>query len=551
MPGSKTTPRLWWALARSSLLFLLLSPFCSAQDHSSSASSATVVIRGSVVNQVTGEPIPRAEVQFYGQDSGAQLTDDQGRFEFHGVHTGYARFVVRKPGYIEPQEVEGEQPYVEIGPGIVAGHMEIGPANGPITLKMIPEGVIFGHIQDDSGEPVERKGVRVLASHIDSGWRVWHEIFRTSTDPQGNFRIPDLPPGKYYLEALPSQFYRPAPSIGNNPAYVGNFGEYYPGVEDFHSASLIEIQPGALVQADFTVPIRPAYSISGKVISPIHAVRLSLEVLNDTVFGALRVDPATGEFHARLPAGTYRLAAESQPQGPDAPIYYGEITINLQSDQKDVELLLSPAVSIPVILHKQTTKTDSESADQDFIPVAMSLRSARNMRPEGYLTQFPRAENRAPNFSDVLPDRYYVEIDPIGGYYVLAAKSGETDLTRNPLIVTASSRPEPIEVTLRDDAAGLTCHLSNLDGQRGAGVLLINDDTKQIAVSTNIAKNREVQIPFLRPGNYSVVAIDGLAWLEYHNPEVIAPYLERAVHVTLQPETTTELTLDVVRRQRE
>ena len=39
----------------------------------------------------------------------------------------------------------------------------------------------------------------------------------------------------------------------------------------------------------------------------------------------------------------------------------------------------------------------------------------------------------------------------------------------------------------------------------------------------------------LAPGEYSLIASDGLDKLEYMNPEVLNPYLSAAAHISSQP----------------
>src|SRR5439155_19881413 len=92
-------------------------------------------LSGTVVNAVTGEPIRRALVQIYMGPEQAVLTDSEGKFEFSNA--GRTSLAVRKPGFLDEQEMSRG------GPPNMA---EIGPDAKPITVKLIPEGVLFGRV---------------------------------------------------------------------------------------------------------------------------------------------------------------------------------------------------------------------------------------------------------------------------------------------------------------------------------------------------------------------------------------------------------------------
>ena len=53
----------------------------------------------------------------------------------------------------------------------------------------------------------------------------------------------------------------------------------------------------------------------------------------------------------------------------------------------------------------------------------------------------------------------------------------------------------------------------------------------------------------IAPGGYSVLAFDDLNGLEYSNPDVLRPYLPKAVHVNLQPNRETTVELEPIGRE--
>jgi len=185
----------------SNLIALLLLPLLGAGrvfsqiQRSSAMPGAKYSLNGTVVNSVTGEPVRRALVQIYMGPEQASLTDDNGHFEFHGLLGGQTSVAVRKPGFFSESEAARK------GPMPVA--VTVGPETDAIVLKLIPEAAIQGKIQSEDGEPIEAAPVVVFALRINNGHKIWDQAGSARTDEDGEFRIANLTPGTYYLQAGP------------------------------------------------------------------------------------------------------------------------------------------------------------------------------------------------------------------------------------------------------------------------------------------------------------------------------------------------------------
>src|SRR3984885_10133155 len=114
-----------------SLVFTMTAAICIGQ---------VSPLGGQVVNSVTGEPIARARVQVGTQQ--ATLTDHDGRFEFDNVSEDSAYASASKPGYFAEDK--------------------LAPAQGQsITLRLVPEAIIFGTITDENGQPIQDLRVQI------------------------------------------------------------------------------------------------------------------------------------------------------------------------------------------------------------------------------------------------------------------------------------------------------------------------------------------------------------------------------------------------------
>src|SRR5437899_5329269 len=172
------------------------------QDSSSIASqqysnSDKYMLRGTVVNSVTGEPIRGALVQIYFNGQSSMLTGPDGKFQFEGLPNGQTVVRVRKPGFFTEEEIHS--------PGYAQQMVPTGSHSASLVLKLIPEGVVYGRISEDDGEPIEGLPVQLVVQRLQNGRKVWEQRPGATTDEDGAFRIAELPPGNYFLSGGPGR----------------------------------------------------------------------------------------------------------------------------------------------------------------------------------------------------------------------------------------------------------------------------------------------------------------------------------------------------------
>jgi hypothetical protein len=151
-------------------------------------------------------------------------------------------------------------------------------------------------------------------------------------------------------------------------------------------------------------------------------------------------------------------------------------------------------------------------------------------------------KQRTVSFENVQPGKYSAEVNPDGSYYVDSARCGETDLLRDDLTITPDARLAPMEVVLRDDGASLDI---SLPGTTVKATVLLVPDRAPRQVQHGFDSGR-LRFEGLAPGEYNVLAFDNADQLEYKNPEVLSPYLGKAVHLTLGPKQNSSVTLQLI-----
>jgi len=156
-----------------------------------------------------------------------------------------------------------------------------------MAIALTPTGVIAGRVVDAQGNPVSRVFVRAVSGKV---------TYEAQTDDLGEYRIFDLPPGQYVVNAAPylapriegTMLIRPTPPSPYAPGegqamlfltrmlqagdYIdpialtreGYVPVYYPGTTDAAGATALDLKAGATISGiDMTVVRAPASRAPG------------------------------------------------------------------------------------------------------------------------------------------------------------------------------------------------------------------------------------------------------------------------------------------------
>ena len=168
------------------------------------------VIEGTVVDEVTGEPVRRAGVMLNGQrtsNAGESLvvqTQADGRFHFEGLEPGSFYLVARKSGYVD-SGMRGRMTPIQL----TSAEKKTG-----ITIKLTPQGIIAGRIFDEEGDPVQGAHVQIYQRRKVEGKLRWQSANGGATNDRGEYRIAGLTAGEYAVSAI---YQDPMTQMGPNP----------------------------------------------------------------------------------------------------------------------------------------------------------------------------------------------------------------------------------------------------------------------------------------------------------------------------------------------
>jgi len=175
--------------------------FNTFRDNTGEPSVGTAVISGSVVVAGSGTPVRRARVTLTGTEirgGRSSVTDEMGQFSFAALPAGRFTMTASKPGFVNTsygaKRAGRPGTPIQVAEGQQLERMEINLPRG---------GVITGRVIDEHGDPAAGMPVRAFRDVMQTGERVLQSAGQDETDDRGVYRIYELQPGEYVVNAVP------------------------------------------------------------------------------------------------------------------------------------------------------------------------------------------------------------------------------------------------------------------------------------------------------------------------------------------------------------
>ena len=505
---------------------------------SATAQTAPHTVSGQVVNSVSGEPIARARVQVGNQQ--AALTDHDGRFAFDDVREDPAYAFASKPGY-----------FAEDRALLAQGHS--------ITVRLVPEAVVFGTITDQNGQPVQDLRVELSMLGVRNGLRRWRPMQSTITSVEGKFRFAELQAGQYSLatscriDALPGA----ASSVAFVPV------TFPPAAGDGIRGSLT-LAPGDHVEANASAAMEKLYLVSGMIHGMAGRVGgLSVTTEDGEPIDAPAAVNASGAFRVTLPGGAYRLTAHSAVEREQQLAGTREITVG-EAPLEGMSITLAPPAALPIDVEYQAVSTGAQNVlygPQNYLNASLEDDDPRG--PARTVPAQPRTLPGRPQafepgdpmvFRDIEPGRYVLQTSPQPPWYVASATCGNLDLTRDPLVIaTGAATACTVRIVYRNDSASLQWSAPPAEAGDGGGLVFVTaiplDNFAQPPAEGRFMQHlspAEGSFEGLAPGRYLVLALTRQQTLAYRDNEALQRYLTHGQQVTLRRGGKSEVQLKIV-----
>ena len=550
------------------------------------ARRGTAVIRGVVVDGVTGGPIRRAAVSLVieepdreGSSVVSTTADTSGRFEFTGVPAARVQVTASRVGYFDYDNLWNGEPEEPVWQPVSAGQRIQGA-----RIALYRGGVVAGRVIDEFGEPAVGVEIEVLRREPGGSGsgrvRTTSSPITPTTDDTGTFRVWGLAPGDYLVGARPNRFVADASDA--DARREGYASTYYPGTASLSNARSVRVEPGKdTAGVSFGLVTVPLSTLRGTVQLPADTFGRTITVgvglvapqrLDGYVTRGTRVRDDGGFELTRLAPGTYQVTARSfQPGGVE---YWG--TANVEVTGTDLD-----GVSIPLRAGAIVRgRVVNEVGEPVGVPVMVSLtsndgrapmpRPARtysdgSFRLEGaFGTQHLRAvEARMVPGADApgINVRALQEVTPatraLTTWWLKSIVLNGRDVTDEPIDFDQGGINLVVTMTNRAASVRGTVAWNRAPGrQRPAVVVFVDDDTRwtrpsRLVGASEVDEAGRYDVRGLPAGDrYLAVAVEGAARAVLARPEMLAALRPLATPLRVDEGGTHEVALTAVPRPR-
>jgi hypothetical protein len=463
-------------------------------------------VEGVVVNSLTGEPIPRAHVDWVipGATSSASA-DSSGKWNLSRIACGTAPVLVTRPGFIQ-----------KVGSPLT---LVSGSPVHDLKIELTPQSVFYGRVLDDQGDPVMGGRIGVLASRVVDGRISFQRVAGENTNDLGDYRIASLPRGKYIVCASLAG----ALSVADT---------CYPGPVEGGATSAMEVPAGRETRVDFALTQAATIHIRGTVSGLPAGRGAGVNLVKrggDPGFGGNVGAVSGNHFDLRAAPGSYILASDYFEGGKRlsarVPIEAGTSDIDNIAVTLEGVFTVSGAVSIASVSGRTPARPQ----------FTVNLRPTETTGGSGQAKW--AADHNTFTFEDMVPGSYRLAISRPAPFYVKSATLAGQDILNDDFALTPGAGP--IAIALSDDGGSIEGDVVDADGQPATGgVIALRNGRAVVARATGHFKLQNVA-----PGDYTVYAWDDPAEVAYADTEWMRRYAGNGVAVTVTASQNTQVKL--------
>lgn len=226
-------------------------------------------LEGLVTHAASKTPIRKAKVNLTGigtTGGGSAETGDDGRFSLKDIKPGRYRLTAEKTGY-ETSAYGAKQPGETLGQIV---RVDSGATLSSLDIALPKHGVIAGKVFDTDNEPLQKALVMALANVYNEGKRIRlpRGAVPVLTNDLGEYRVGQLPPGKYIICAIRFHWLQPNPDqkIPKPQVEDSMVTTCYPSAGNMDEAAAITIADGSEIPGiDMRMGKARTVSVEGRI----------------------------------------------------------------------------------------------------------------------------------------------------------------------------------------------------------------------------------------------------------------------------------------------
>ncbi len=498
------------------------------------ASVGKCSLEGTVVSAVSGEPLSKATVVIEGiaPDNAGVIfradTETTGAFALRNIDPGRYRMHAQRAGFVD--QAYGTKPANRRGTPLA---LQPGMAIKDVAFKLTPQGVVTGRIITPDAEPIANVAISLSRiAYTSHGRKQLANVNQVATNDLGEYRIFNIPPGRYYLSAA-----LPASPAAATPAFAPT---WYSGTVDPQSAVALDVQPGQTVSGVDLAMLKIAeHRVSGTIDSrnsgPAGPIRINLEPRGAGLSATSNISDVTRDsapgFEIQAPPGSYYLVAQ-KTTGPTR--FTGIAPIDVTTyDVTGVAITLQPPVTLPGQLRIAGSDDLRAFANSKVLVTAESKESTSDVAPA------PVASDGTFTLTGTVIDSLNIGVSGMPpGYYVKSVTYAQQEVRETGLTYVESS--DPIGIVVSPNAATVSGVVHNDAGEPVAGATVVlapppamRNPPRNFRTTTT-DQTGYFAIGSLAPGDYTLFAWDDVQVNQYYDPDFLMTAESRGQKLTLE-----------------
>jgi hypothetical protein len=433
-----------------------------------------------------------------------------------------------------------------------------------INFELVRSGSISGRVVNRDGEPVPNVMIQAGQPQYPAGVRrLMSRTGNIFTNDLGEYRIPSLIPGTYYISALlirgvnrrnpATGLPQPAAQDRSATPPLAYQPTYYPNILDEASAVSTAVASGADVQGiDIVMRQAPVTSVrgrlqnlTGKTDAPVNISLQRLGVFEGTTPDSYTAPDAEGNFElSAVVPGSYNLIAELRIDNQrtlrtSVPIVAGDKPL------EGVQVALSGGVQIQGTL---TTESGQGAGNRRITLGWSGIIYAGNLPATGTTKDDGTFEMQSVN-----PGSYYVQMAPLQpGEYIKSARMGGVDVLENGVVLTGAP-PGPLQVVIGTKSGTITGSVKNAEDNPVPLVTVALVPTSpsrqgkgQWYRTMQTDKDGNFTLSNLPPGEFRLFSWNEVPTQAWMNAAFMQPLESKGVRVTVKESSSETVTLKVI-----